>query len=134
MSRTGRVHSRAAGIPEGEPVLGWKSDAPGVAGKLQLQGDLEELADRARALNPGDASADGARRLSGFRMGHLERDPHIFQNVVLRLVAAAVAIDDEGGGTFVEGATECVDTRDGQGNGLNDARAAALAQLRSRAG
>src|SRR5260370_14518014 len=129
MSRRGCGPRRATGIPEGEPVLGRKSDAPGVPGKLQLQGDLEELADCARALNPSDASADGTRRLSGLRMGHLERDPHIFQNVVFRLVAAAVAIDDEAGRTFVEGATECVDTRDGQWNGLERARGLPLARM-----
>src|SRR6266852_847550 len=126
MSRTGRVLSGVTGVGKGEPILRRKSDAPSVAGKLQLQSHLEELPDGARTLNPGDAAADGPRRVSGLRMRYLERDPHIFQDVVLRLVATAVAIDDEGGSTFVEGATERVHTCDAQRNSLNDARAAAL--------
>ena len=36
-------------------------------------------------------------------MRHFQRHPHVFQNVVLGLVAAAVAINDEGGGPFLNG-------------------------------
>src|ERR1700682_372151 len=126
---TGCVNGGARGVRKGEPVVWRESDAPGVSWKLQLQGHLEELPHGTRALNPGDTSADGARRLSGFRVRHLERDPHVFQNVVLRLVAAAVAIDDQRGGTLSEGATKGVHTRDAEGNRLNNARAAALAHF-----
>src|SRR6266446_79692 len=128
------VNSRGRSVRKGEPVVGREGDAPRVAGKLQLQGNLKELPHGARALNPGNASADGARRLSGLRVRHLERDPHIFQDVVLRLVAAAVAIDDQCGSVLGELAAESVDTRNGQGNRLDNARAAALAQLRGYAG
>src|ERR1700687_802854 len=131
---TGCVNGGARGVRKGEPVVWRESDAPGVSWKLQLQGHLEELPHGTRALNPGDTSADGTRRLSGFRVWHLKRDPHVFQNVVLRLVAAAVAIDDQRGSALGKRAPEGVHTRNGQGNGLNNARAAPLAQLRGCAG
>ncbi len=134
MHSSGCVSGGARGVRKSEPVFGRKGDAPRVPRKLQLKRHLEELAHGARPLNPGDASADRAWRLAGFRVRHLERDPHIFQNVVLRLVAAAVAIDDQCGSTLVEGATERVHTRNGQGNRLNNPRAAPLAQLRGCAG
>src|ERR1700736_792926 len=114
-----RLSCGVRGVRKSEPVFRWKGDAPGISGDLELQGDLEELADGAWALNPGDASANGARRLSGFGVGHFERDPHIFEHVVLRLVAAPVAINDQGGSSFGEGAAERVYARNGQGNGLN---------------
>src|ERR1700730_712074 len=129
-----RLSCGVRGVRKSEPVFRWKGDAPGIYWDLELQGDLEELANGAWALNPGDASADGARRLASFGVGHLKRDPHIFEHVVLRLVAAAVAINDQGGSAFIERAAERVHTSNGEGNRLNNARAATLAQLRGGAG
>ena len=129
-----RILRQMRGVRESEPVFGREGDAPRVAGKLQLQGDLKELPHSARALNPGNTSADAARRLSSFRVRHLKRDPHILQHVVLGLVAAAVAIDDQRGSALGELAAERVHAGNAQGNGLHNARAAALAQLHRCAG
>ena len=93
--RGGSVNYCTRAIRKREPILRRKRDAPGVTGKLQLQGNLKKLAHGTRALNPRNTAADGARRLPGLRVRHLEAHPHIFQDVVLRLIAAAVAIDDE---------------------------------------
>src|SRR5438270_6347158 len=94
------------GIRKREPVVRRKRDAPGIARELQFQSDLKELAHRARALNPSHASPDGTRCVPCFRMGHLEGDPHIFQDIVLRLVATSVAIDDERRGALTERPSE----------------------------
>src|SRR5712675_2535223 len=130
----GSVNYWTRAIRKREPILRRKRDAPGVTGKLQLQGNLKELAHGTRALNPCHTAADGARRLPSLRVRHLEAHPHIFQDVVLRLIAAAVAIDDESRGALIKRPTESIHTRNAQRNGLNNSRAATLAQLDSRAG
>src|SRR5258708_34741424 len=129
----GSVNCWTRAIRKREPILRRKRDAPGVTGKLQLQGNLKELAHGTRALNPCHTAADGARRLPGLRVRHLEAHPHIFQDVVLRLIAAAVTIDDESRRALIKGSTESIHTRNAQRNGLNNSRAATFAQLDSRA-
>src|SRR6266850_6870883 len=130
----GSVNYWTRAIRKREPILRRKRDAPGITGKLQLQGNLKELAHSTRALNPCNTAADGTRRLPSLRVRHLEAHPHIFQDVVLRLIAAAVAIDDESRGALIKRPTESIHTRNAQRNGLNNSRAATLTQLRSRAG
>lgn len=122
-----------AGIGRGflrRKPIGWrKRDSPSVAGNFEFESDLKKLADGARALDPCDAAANGARGLIGFSVRHIERNPHIFQDVVLRLIAAAVAIDDESGSTFGEGTAERVNAGDRERDRLHDARAAAFPQI-----
>src|SRR2546423_13317556 len=113
------------GFGKREPVLGREANAPDVSGQLQFQGDLEELADGARTLNPGDAPANGASRLARLRMGHFERHPHIFKDVMFGLITTAVAVDNQRGSAFVERSTQGVDTSNRQKHGLYNARAAA---------
>src|SRR5256885_2123449 len=109
-----------------EPIFWREGDAPHVAWHFQFQGDLEELPDGARALNPSNAAARGTWGLACLRMGDLEGDPHVFQHVVFGLIAAAVAVDNESGGPLSERPTEGVDSRNRQRNRLNNARASAL--------
>jgi hypothetical protein len=59
-------------------------------------------------------------------MWDFQRDPHIFQDVMLGLIARAMAINDQSGGAFLKWAAKRVHTRYGQGHGLHNARAAAL--------
>src|SRR2546423_11902347 len=93
-----------------EPIFWRKGDTPGVSGRFQFQSDLEELTDRARALNPGNTAAHSARRLTAFGVGYFQSDPHILEHVMFGLVAAAMAIDDERRSAFVEGAAQGVHT------------------------
>src|SRR5216684_7896449 len=102
LHRRSRRERRLRSIRKREPIFRGKSDSPYVAGKFEFERHLEKLAHRARALNPGDAAPHGAGRLAGLGMRHLERDPHILENVVLGLVATAVAIDDERRGALAE--------------------------------
>jgi len=60
---------------------------------------------------------------------NLQLHPHVFQDVVLRLEPATVAVDNQARGPFHEGSAERVDARDHQWNGLHDARASPFAQL-----
>src|SRR5579859_4533190 len=76
-----------------KPIRRREGNAPGVPGRFQLEGDLEKLPHGAWTLDPSHSPANGSGSLAGFGVRDLESDPHIFQNVVLRLVAAAMAIE-----------------------------------------
>jgi hypothetical protein len=122
------VNTRYAHTFRGRKPIRWrKGNAPSVPWDFQLQGDLEKLSHSAWTLDPSHSSANSSGSLPGFGVRDFESDPHIFQNVVLRLVAAAVAIDDQRRGAFREGASECINTRNRQRNRLHDPRAASLA-------
>src|SRR3989449_7698482 len=82
-------------LPEREPILRGKRDSPHVPGIFELERDLKKLADRTRPLNPGDLAANRARLVVRLGVRDFERHPHVFQDVVLGLVARAVAIDDQ---------------------------------------
>ena len=114
---------------ESEPVFRRKCDAPNVARNLQFQRHLKQLPNRPRPLNPRHSAAYPSRRLPRFLMRYLQLYPHVFQDVVLRLEPATVAVDDQARGPFHEGSAERVDARDHQWNGLHDARAPPFAQL-----
>jgi hypothetical protein len=60
----------------------------------------------------------------GIGVRYLNRNPHVLENIVLRLVAATVAVDDEGGSALLERAAQCIHADNGQRNGLQDARTA----------
>jgi hypothetical protein len=64
--------------------------------------------------------------MTGLIVGHFECDPHVLQNIMFGLVPGSVAIDDQGGGTFLKRAAKRVNTRDSQRDSLHDARAAPL--------
>ncbi len=118
-------------IGEGDPILRRKRDAPDVAGNFQLQRHLKKLPHCSRPLNPGNAAAHRARWLADFRVGDLHAHPHVFQDVVFRLVAATMAIDNQRRGPLHEGAPEGVDTRHDKRDRLHDTGAAALPQFRA---
>src|SRR5229473_2487217 len=134
LHRRSRRESRLRSIRKREPIFRGKSDSPYVAGKFEFERHLEKLAHGARALNPSDAAPHGAGRLAGLGMGHFQRHPHIFEDVVLRLVAAAVAIDDERRGALAERTSQRIDAGDHQRDRLHNARAAAFAQFGGSAG
>src|SRR5690348_13544963 len=88
---------------EREPVRGWESDAPDVAGSGELDADLEKFANGAGTLDPGDAPFDHARRSIGFAARNLNGHLRGFGDVMLGLIFAAVAVHGNGGGAFFEG-------------------------------
>jgi hypothetical protein len=53
-------------------------------------------------------------------MGHFERDPHIFQDIMFGLIAAALAINGHRGGAFLKWPPERIHPRYREGNGLDD--------------
>src|ERR1700761_6162388 len=83
---------RGCGFRLREPIFRRKRDTPDVAGSFEFERNLEKLANGAWALNPRDTTAHGARRFAFLRVRHFELHPHIFQNVMLGLIAAAVAV------------------------------------------
>src|SRR3990172_9080988 len=103
-----------------------ESDSPEVAGNFQFDADLEQFPHCAWALNPHHSSTHRARLAARLRMWNLQHDPHGFEDVVLRLVAATVATDGDGGGALLEGPAESIHPGYGQRQGLNDARTAAV--------
>ncbi len=78
-----------------EPIFRRERDAPYVTGRFEFECNLEKLADRARTLNPSDASPHDAMLLAFFGVRHFDLHPHIFEDVMLGLIAAAVAVEDE---------------------------------------
>ena len=62
-------------------------------------------------------------------MGHLEGDPHIFQNIMFRLEAAAVAIDDQCGGALLKRPAERIYTGNSERHGLHNSCCASLLGL-----
>src|SRR5579862_6771229 len=127
-----QLRPQRTGRAKADPIFRRKANAPDVAGLLQFQSDLEQLANGARTLNPGHPATHLARRLAGLRMRNLQRHPHVFQHVMLGLEAAAVAVDDQAGSALDERTAQGVHTLDHQRNGLHDARTAALAKLFGR--
>src|SRR5271165_2163033 len=110
-----------------KPVFRWKGDAPGIPRHFQFQRDLKQLTDSARPLNPGYFAAYAPGAMPGLWRRHFQVDPHVFQDVVLGLVAAPVTINDEGGGSFGKGAAQGVHAHNIQRYRLHDPGAAALA-------
>jgi len=97
------TESRVLLLPQGrKPVTRRKRDAPDISGHFQLDADLKQFANRSRALNPANTRAHSARFAPWFVVGHFKGDPHIFQHVMLGLVTAAVAIDDQGRGALLK--------------------------------
>ena len=113
-----------------EPIFGRKSDAPYVAGGLQFERHLKKLPHRSRPLNPRYPPTHHSRRLPGIRMRNFQLHPHIFQNIMFRLIAASVAINDQGRSVLGKRASDGIHPGNRQGHGLHDARAAALPQIR----
>ena len=121
----GRRHGCQA-FGKRKPISRRKGNAPEVAGNLEFDADLKQFAHGARPLDPHHAGADGPRDASRLRMRNLQRYPHVFENVVLGLVAATVAIDDQSGGAFLKRTPQRIHAGDGERNGLHNTRAAAL--------
>src|SRR5579862_377662 len=113
-----------------EPVCWRERDPPYIAGDFQLDADLEQLAHGSRTLDPCNASTHDAGVALGLGMRHLERHPHIFQDVVLGLVPAAVAVNNERGSSFLERPPERIHASYSERNGLDNARAPPLAKIR----
>ena len=109
----------------GEPILRWKRHAPAVSGHFQLCANLEQFANGARTLNPGDSGADIPGLAVGVGVRDLHVDKAVFRDVVLGLVAAAVAINQQRGRALAKRLAQRVLASHRQGNGLNNARAAA---------
>ena len=109
-----------------------KGNAPNVSGNFQLYSNLKQLTHGPRPLNPCNAPSDGSRFTPRFVVGHFERNPHIFQNVVFGLVARAVAINDKRGGALLKWAAKRVHSRYCERNGLHDPAAAPLLCFRIR--
>src|SRR5580698_1647478 len=106
----GRGRLRGGAFRLREPILGRKRNTPNVAGRFEFERDLEKLAHGAWTLNPCDAAAYGTRRFAFLRVRDFQLDPHIFQDVMLGLIAAAVAIQYQGRGALHEWAAESIDT------------------------
>ena len=117
-----------------KPIFGRERNAPDVSGNLQLQRHLKELPNRPGPLNPRHPAAYTSWRLSGFRVRNLQRYPHVLQDVVLRLIPAAVAVEDQGRSALHERPPERIHTGHHKGNRLHDPRAAAFSQFRIRIG
>ena len=109
-----------------KPVFGREGDAPHVTLDLKFQSDLEKLAYGARALYPNYPSRNRTRRNIGVVAGDVEHNHRILRHIMLGLVFAAVAVDHNRRGAFLEGLTEGVDSRDRHRDGLSDARASTL--------
>lgn len=114
---------------EGKPIRRRESDAPNVAGNFEFHTNLKQFANGSRALNPRDARADGARLAPRFIMRHLERDPHIFQDVMFGLIPATVAINDQAGSAFLKRPAQGVYARHGKRHGLDNPRRPPLLRL-----
>ena len=112
-----------------KPIGRREGNAPGVSWVFQLERDLEKLPDRSRPLDPCHSPAHRSRRLAGFGVRDFERDPHVFEDVVLGLVAASVAVDDESRGALGERTSQRVNTRYSERDCLHNPRAAALPQF-----
>ena len=117
-------------LREWEPIMLGKGNAPEIAGDLEFNADLEEFPDRARALNPSDARAHRAWLTIRLGVRNLQGDPHIFQDIVLGLVPAAVTTHDDGGGAFLKRAAECVYAGDGHRDCLGDSRTTTFLRLK----
>jgi len=129
----GSVNYWTRAIRKREPILRRKRDAPGVPGSSSSR-QLKELAHGTRALNPCHTAAGRCAAAAQSPGAAPRGSPTYFQDVVLRLIAATVAIDDQRRRALVKRPTESIHTRNAQRNGLNNSRAATLAQLDSRAG
>jgi hypothetical protein len=111
---------------EGEPIRWGERDSPDIARHLQLYSNLEKLANRPGPLDPGHPRPNHAWVATRLVVRHLDRDPHVLQNVVLGLIPAAMGVNDQRGRSLLEGSPERIDAGYRKWNGLNDARAAAL--------
>ncbi len=121
LGRDGNLQfGRGFGLGERKPIARRKSNSPNVSGNFDLHADLKELADRTRTLNPRDARSDTARLPPWFIVGHFERDPHVLQDVVFRLIAGAVAINDQRRGALLKGTAERVHARNRERHGLHN--------------
>src|ERR1700683_4591630 len=79
-----------------------------------------------RSLDPDHASAHRAQIAAWFGVRYFEGHPHVPQTVVLGLIEAAVAINDQGGGAFLEGAAQSVHADYRYWHSLDNARGPAL--------
>ena len=114
------------------PILRRKSDAPHISWELQLQCHLKQLPHCSRPLNPCHSSTYLPGRLPGLRMWNLQRHPHIFQDVMFRLVTAPVAINDQARRALDERAPQRIHAGYHQRHRLHNSRTAPFAQFFAR--
>ena len=98
-------------------------------GSFQFERHLKKLPHRSRPLNPRHPSTHHSRRLPGIRMRNLQLHPHIFQNIMFRLIAASVTINDQRRSVLRKRTPNGIHAGYRYGYSLHDARAATLLQF-----
>ena len=111
------------------PVFGRKSNAPHITGNLEFQSHLKQLPHRSRPLDPRHTPAHLPRQLSCLRVRNLQSHPHVLQDVVFRLVAAAMAINDQARRALNKRPPQRIHALHHQGHSLHNPRTAPLAQF-----
>ena len=103
-----------------EPIFGGRFDVPNISRNFKFQSDMENFAIGAGPLNPDDSSGEQARTRSTLAGADFDGERGTFRDVMLRLILAAVAVDGNGGGEFLELLAQCVHTPYGDRHGVND--------------